>query len=115
MGNRIITTILLVLLVSGLAMAKEEKPDFVVTNEQGYEFLCYIQNDGTVSIAGGKSAKKAGKLIIPETIEHNGTQYIVASIYQKGFFKFSCREIVLPKSLKKIGQYAFTECSNLEN
>ena len=114
MGNRIITTILLALLVYGFAMAKEEKPDFVVTNEQGYELLCYIQNDGTVSIAGGKSAKKADKLIIPETIEYNGIQYVVTSIYHSGFWGFSCREIMLPKTLKKIDRDAFEGCSKLE-
>ena len=55
----------------------------------------------------------SGDIVIPETVDENGVTYTVSSIGVNAFLRSSITSVVIPKSVKKIGMYAFFECNNL--
>lgn len=58
----------------------------------------------------------AGNIIIPSTIEHEGTVYQVEEISDSAFC--GCRNltaIVIPNSVKQIGLWTFKDCSSLKD
>lgn len=56
----------------------------------------------------------SGEVVIPATVEYNGTEYAVTSIGYRAFYKcFSLTTIALPNSITSIGSDAFSECSLL--
>ncbi len=57
---------------------------------------------------------KSGDLIIPSTINYNGTTYSVASIGNDAFcYCSSLTSVTIPNSVTSIGERAFSDCSGL--
>ena len=53
---------------------------------------------------------------LPETVRINGIDYYLGSIKAEGFSKCkNLKSIVIPNSVKTIGEYAFKDCPNLES
>jgi len=56
----------------------------------------------------------AGNVVIPQTVEYNGSNYKVTSIGYSAFFDCSnLSSVTIPNSVTSIGEYAFTNCSGL--
>ena len=68
--------------------------------------------DSTVSV--GKNGTPTGDLVIPESVEHEGTQYSVTSI-EDGAFSYCAglTSITIPNSVTSIESYAFRGCTGL--
>lgn len=78
-----------------------------------YKLICALA-DGEISIIGARGS--GSSIEIPEEIEYNGSPYVVTSIEKKTFLGLSAlREVVLPKSVKNIGDWAFAQCARLTN
>ena len=70
--------------------------------------------DSTVSV--GKNGTPTGDLVIPESVEHEGTQYSVTSIGSSAFQ--SCKSltsVTIPNSVTSIGNQAFWFCEGLSS
>ena len=69
-------------------------------------------SSSTVSVS--KNEIITGKLVIPETVKYNGTQYSVTSIGESAFESCtSLTSLIIPNSVTSIGDYAFNYCSGL--
>lgn len=81
-------------------------------NETGYSFK--VTNDGEVAITGVTDAS-AKKVVIPETIEHNGVTYKVTSIANKAFYRSkNVKNVTIGKNVTEIGKSAFSKCKKLK-
>lgn len=71
-----------------------------------------IENDNVILIDGSACS---GDLVIPSTIEYNGTIYTVSEI---GEYAFKQNEkltsVIFPSTIEIIGERAFIYCTNLE-
>ena len=65
-------------------------------------------------IDGYESIEYFGKIIIPETIKHDGNEYKVTKIGDYAFFCSKITSIVIPKSVISIGESSFQACNKLE-
>ena len=75
--------------------------------------LKYITRSNTM-VSATKNGTPIGDLVIPESVEYNGTQYSVMSIENSAFA--SCTgltSVTLPNSVTTIGDRAFENCSGL--
>ncbi len=83
----------------------------------GIYYDLYNNSDGaraTVTYRDQNYNSYSGEVVIPATIEHNGTEYAVASIGEHAFDACSAlTKVVIPNSVNSIGYYAFHSCSNL--
>ena len=60
------------------------------------------------------SGSYSGEVVIPESVEHEGTAYSVTSIGEKAFYE--CRgltSVTIPNSVTSIGKEAFYDCYDL--
>ena len=56
----------------------------------------------------------SGKVVIPESVEHEGTTYSVTSIGYYAFrYCYGLTSVTIPNSVTSIGDYAFYDCSGL--
>lgn len=75
-----------------------------------------ILSASTASVAASDSHKKLdGDLVIPETIDKNGTTYRVVEMEKECFHSSGIRSVELPKGLESIPSYAFWDCTKLES
>ena len=76
-----------------------------------YELVAKIKE---ATVIAKSSGKYSGKVVIPETVEYNGTVCNVTSIGEYAFA--SCwllTSVTIPNSVTSIGEYAFSNCSGL--
>ena len=70
----------------------------------------------TVEVARPQSGSDYhGNIVIPETVEHEGSSYTVTSIESGAFFR--CTELTsikIPQTIKTIGENAFYHCESLK-
>ena len=55
----------------------------------------------------------SGEVVIPESVEHEGTTYSVTSIGERAFWACSLTSVTIPNSVESIGSYAFSGCFGL--
>ena len=66
------------------------------------------------AVIAKSSGKYSGKVIIPESVEHEGATYSVTSIGESAFFDCSnLTSVSIPNSVTSIGSSAFYRCSGL--
>ena len=66
------------------------------------------------TIIAKSSGKYSGEIVIPESVEHEGTAYSVTSIGGSAFY--DCKgltSVSIPNSVTSIGDYVFRGCSGL--
>ena len=60
------------------------------------------------------SGKYSGEVVIPESVDHEGTTYSVTSIGEEAFYNCDgLTSVTIPNSVKSIGYYAFEGCSGM--
>ena len=61
-----------------------------------------------------RSGKYSGKVVIPESVEHEGAAYSVTNIGDEAFYEcFGLTSVTIPNSVTSIGDRAFYSCSRL--
>lgn len=81
----------------------------------GLEYTIISTTDHTVSLT---LSKLSGKVTVPATIEHNGTNYDVVAIGRSAFSSLGSgvvTQVNLPNSITTIEDYAFNGCKELED
>ena len=81
-----------------------------------YEGLHYeiISDDGLRLVGGAGSSEYNGPMILPETIEHSGTTFVIKEIVNRAFYHDHPHgKVVIPSSVERIGTMAFWHCGQL--
>ena len=77
--------------------------------------IVFDDSNMTAEVRSYSGANDIEDLIIPETVTFNGKTYSVTSIGSKAFYDCTgLKSIIIPKTIKRIGDYAFGGCKNLE-
>ena len=101
---------LLILLMNVVGMGKMYAQSFTV-DDLNYQ----VNNDGiSVTVTGHVDGQSAtGSLVIPETVENNGSIYSVTTIGSNAFYGCSGfnGNLTIPNSVTSIGDDAFNSCS----
>ncbi|MBQ5957666.1 MAG: leucine-rich repeat domain-containing protein [Bacteroidales bacterium] len=111
--KKALRTSLFVLLLSVVGMAKGYAQDFYVDG------LNYTINDDGVSVTvSGEYGMSYEPLVIPESVENDGVNYAVTTIGDNAFSWYNSSinvglELVIPNSIVKIGESAFSGSYNL--
>lgn len=85
--------------------------------------LCYYLNSSakTAKVTGPSTLFRGGKIVIPSSIDYNGTTYIVTSIAPYAFSPSidsssgGLTFVDIPNTVTEIGYSAFEDCRNLES
>ena len=73
-----------------------------------YELVAKIKKATVIKKSG---ASYRGEVVIPESVEHQGTTYIVTSIGENAFTYCSgLTSVTIPNSVTSIGEEAFRDC-----
>ena len=76
-----------------------------------YELVAKIKEATVIKKSSGKYS---GKVVIPESVEHQGITYSVTSIGGSAFYYCSgLTSVTIPNSVTSIGSSAFYDCSGL--
>lgn len=104
------------------AMSILAQVEFDVVNDAGIpiRYKVLFETEKIVAVTGGKKFyDKVKELIIPETVNYNGTTYRVTEIDDFGVSSrrvsknSNLEKVVLPPSIIKIGEGAFSDCVEL--
>lgn len=71
----------------------------------------YLQNEEATIMV--QDVSLSGKIIIPEYVSKDGTNYKVINVSNGAFQDTRITEIILPNSITSLGDYCFNNCSNL--
>ena len=83
----------------------------VEINGINYELVAKIKE---ATVIAKSSGEYSGEVVIPESVEHEGTTYSVTSIGIAAFIECSgLTSVTIPNSVTWIGELAFTGCSGL--
>lgn len=80
--------------------------------------LCYVlYADNTAAVTARQSGMAmqivTGNVTVPQTVEYKGTTYTVTKVADEGFSESQVTGVVLPQTIKEIGNNAFANCENL--
>ena len=77
----------------------------------GYELNAEMKQ---ATVIAKSSGKYSGKVVIPESVVHEGTAYSVTSIRNEAFIGCSgLTSVTIPNSVTSIGHWAFCDCKGL--
>ena len=77
-------------------------------------YYAFYGENATVTYRDQNYNSYSGEVVIPATVEYNGTEYAVTSIGHRAFYGCSSlTTITLPNSITSIGSEAFCDCSSL--
>ena len=76
-----------------------------------YELVAKVKQTTVIAKSSGKYS---GKVIIPESVEHEDAAYSVTSIGNQAFaYCYGLTSVTIPNSVTRIGEDAFSGCSGL--
>lgn len=79
---------------------------------EGMTLLLEYEKDDTLSVKGCEGF--GSRIVVPEKINDNGKEVYITSIQRKAFMgSRGIREVILPGSIEKIGDWAFSQCIHL--
>ena len=76
----------------------------------------YVLNneEKTAEVVKPKGFRYQGDIVVPDTVNQDGTDYAVTSLGEGAFMQSTLTSLQLPKqTLRVVGPYAFLECSGL--
>ena len=82
------------------------------------EGICYKLNNktGEAEVVSNTVHPYSGDIEIPETIDYEGTEYLVTSVGEQAFFCLSSvTSVTFPNSIRSIGHAAFWGCQALDS
>ena len=83
-------------------------------NLDAFEYIAYHDSEGNPYIVITRYNGSNTDVVIPEYIEVNGEQIVVKAIADNAFYKNdTIKSVTIPNSVTTIGDYAFSDCSNL--
>lgn len=90
--------------------------DFSVKNSDGFDICYNYFNEGTeLEVAGIKDFDYNNVYIIPDEVTYMGRTRKVTAIGDWAFFGKNGLIVILPKTLKSIGDYAFNDCYSIKS
>ena len=105
---------------SGQQMINQLYPYEYGVSTAPYDFevdgICYKCRDGGVTVVNreARCGDYSGRVVIPSTVDYEGTTYEVTAIGNNAFRNCSrMGAVVIPSTVKRIGKYAFANCYNL--
>lgn len=114
--------LLLLGLIGFLASAKAQSYDFSAVSSNGDTLYYSVSGtNATVTYPGAASTsawvghtEPSGALVIPSSVNHNGTDYTVVAIGSYAFYTcIDITSVVLPATITSIGQDAFYLCGSM--
>lgn len=114
------TTILLTLLLS-MAGATASAHDIEVTTDGVTIYYSWTNGNTELAVSyrgtsvGSYFDEYSGNVVIPATVNYEGTDYPVTSIDGAFWYCTELTSVSIPNSVKSIGRLAFTGCSKLSS
>ena len=104
-------TTLFMAVTACLPLLAQTTPDDEVTFEVNQ--ITYVVPDISKNEIAITDCKATDKVIIPETITYNETEYTVKAIYEDAFYYSDATSIELPNSIDSIGKHVFSSSKSL--
>lgn len=99
------------LLALAMCAAQLSAQDF--SDENGYEYTILSENTAEFTSVGDDNKYSIDELIIPETVENEGTTYTIVAIGDGAAQMCGLSTLEVPASVTRIGDEAFSYCWSL--